>query len=359
MQSRRTSVMTFGTVRIRSVAGGPLGGVGWHRRTTALRSAARRSQARLRSDGRCRRSSPASSTARSRARSCGATTAAWRSCRSTRSRPGHTLVVPIEEVDHWIDLAAELVAHLFDGRPRDRPGPAAGLRPRAGRADRRRLEVPHVHLHVIPTTSMSRAQLRQRRRARSTRRARRGGRALRAELRPLGRAEVGLTGVEPVRRRARAVACSTVGARPRSIGGRGRPRRRCSSGALVADVVHLGRHRVQRRGAWSGAGTSSSPSDSRSWLPGSSHVVPGRRRQDHRHPVVDRRHRLVGRRSVMIVHECSARRVGPAGFGSRHVSHSPAKASGSPSRRWMKYGCLPLALGPRRLLATRRSRRPG
>ena len=28
--------------------------------------------------------------------------------------PGHTLVVPREEVDHWIDLDPELNAHLFD-----------------------------------------------------------------------------------------------------------------------------------------------------------------------------------------------------------------------------------------------------
>ena len=26
---------------------------------------------------------------------------------------GHTLVVPIEEVDHWIDASPELTAHLF------------------------------------------------------------------------------------------------------------------------------------------------------------------------------------------------------------------------------------------------------
>ena len=27
---------------------------------------------------------------------------------------GHTLVVPIEEVDHWVDLSPELAAHLFE-----------------------------------------------------------------------------------------------------------------------------------------------------------------------------------------------------------------------------------------------------
>ncbi len=28
-------------------------------------------------------------------------------------RPGHTLVVPIEEVDHWVDLDPDLLAHLM------------------------------------------------------------------------------------------------------------------------------------------------------------------------------------------------------------------------------------------------------
>ncbi len=27
--------------------------------------------------------------------------------------PGHTLVVPITEVDHWIDLPADVAAHLW------------------------------------------------------------------------------------------------------------------------------------------------------------------------------------------------------------------------------------------------------
>ena len=28
--------------------------------------------------------------------------------------PGHALVVPIEEVDHWVDADPDLVAHLFE-----------------------------------------------------------------------------------------------------------------------------------------------------------------------------------------------------------------------------------------------------
>jgi histidine triad (HIT) family protein len=68
--------------------------------------------------------------------------------------PGHTLVVPRAEVDHWIDLEPELAQHLFGvaqtiGRAQD-----AGL-------DARRIgvlvvgdEVPHVHIHVVPFDSV-------------------------------------------------------------------------------------------------------------------------------------------------------------------------------------------------------------
>jgi histidine triad (HIT) family protein len=68
---------------------------------------------------------------------------------------GHALVVPVAEVDHWIDLDDELSAHLF------------AVAQRIGRAqqaafdcDRVGLiiagfEVPHAHIHVIPTRSMA------------------------------------------------------------------------------------------------------------------------------------------------------------------------------------------------------------
>lgn len=68
-------------------------------------------------------------------------------------RPGHTLVVPIEEVDHWIDLDEGLAAHLFTvaqriGRAQERAfDPARVGVIVAG------MEVPHTHLHVIPIDS--------------------------------------------------------------------------------------------------------------------------------------------------------------------------------------------------------------
>ncbi len=67
--------------------------------------------------------------------------------------PGHTLVVPRAEVDHWIDLDPALAAHLMQ---------VAQWVGRAQRAafDPRRIgvlvvgdEVPHVHLHIVPINS--------------------------------------------------------------------------------------------------------------------------------------------------------------------------------------------------------------
>lgn len=65
-------------------------------------------------------------------------------------RPGHVLVVPREEVDHWLDLSPDLAAHLMVvaqivGRAvaSEFPCRKVGLMI-AG------LEVPHTHLHLVP-----------------------------------------------------------------------------------------------------------------------------------------------------------------------------------------------------------------
>jgi len=69
--------------------------------------------------------------------------------------PGHALVVPIEELDHWVDAPSELNAHLF------------AVAHVIGQAQQRAFacervgvivagyEIPHLHVHVVPTTSMS------------------------------------------------------------------------------------------------------------------------------------------------------------------------------------------------------------
>lgn len=70
-------------------------------------------------------------------------------------RPGHVLVVPREEVDHWESLEESLAAHLM------------AVAQRVGRAVREAfpaarvglvvagLEVPHTHLHVVPLDTLS------------------------------------------------------------------------------------------------------------------------------------------------------------------------------------------------------------
>ena len=68
---------------------------------------------------------------------------------------GHALVVPRDEIDHWIDAPADLVAHLFEVTR------VIGLAQRDA-FDCARIgvivagyEVPHAHIHVIPTNSMA------------------------------------------------------------------------------------------------------------------------------------------------------------------------------------------------------------
>ncbi|OLT39424.1 HIT family hydrolase [Serinicoccus sp. CNJ-927] len=66
--------------------------------------------------------------------------------------PGHVLVVPRQEVDQWVDLTQETLAHLMDvcatiGRAQQR----------VYGADRvgvivQGFEVPHAHVHVFPTS---------------------------------------------------------------------------------------------------------------------------------------------------------------------------------------------------------------
>ena len=65
-------------------------------------------------------------------------------------RPGHVLVVPREEVDHWESLAGVLAAHLMAGRAAGRPGRARGFPAARVGLVVAGLEVPHTHLHVVP-----------------------------------------------------------------------------------------------------------------------------------------------------------------------------------------------------------------
>jgi histidine triad (HIT) family protein len=65
-------------------------------------------------------------------------------------RPGHVLVVPREEIDHWIDLQAGLLAHLAETAQAIGKAQMAGFKPVRIGVMLAGLEVPHSHIHVVP-----------------------------------------------------------------------------------------------------------------------------------------------------------------------------------------------------------------
>ena len=68
---------------------------------------------------------------------------------------GHVLVVPIEEVDHWVDAPADLVAHLFEVTRVIGMAQQEAFHPGRVGVIIAGYEVPHTHIHVIPTNSMA------------------------------------------------------------------------------------------------------------------------------------------------------------------------------------------------------------
>jgi histidine triad (HIT) family protein len=70
-------------------------------------------------------------------------------------KPGHTLVVPRQEVDHWLDLEPDLAQHLFGVAQSVGKGIQAAFRPTKVGLVIVGLEVPHVHLHVSPIDRLS------------------------------------------------------------------------------------------------------------------------------------------------------------------------------------------------------------
>lgn len=68
---------------------------------------------------------------------------------------GHVLVVPIEEVDHWVDATPALVAHLFEVTHAIGSAQQRAFDPARVGVVIAGYEVPHAHIHVVPTNDMS------------------------------------------------------------------------------------------------------------------------------------------------------------------------------------------------------------
>jgi histidine triad (HIT) family protein len=69
-------------------------------------------------------------------------------------RPGHTLVVPIEEIDHWLDVPPELMQHLTAVAQKIGQSIQETFRPEKVGLMIAGLEVRHVHLHLVPIHSL-------------------------------------------------------------------------------------------------------------------------------------------------------------------------------------------------------------
>jgi histidine triad (HIT) family protein len=65
-------------------------------------------------------------------------------------RPGHTLVVPRAEVDHWLDLPTTLTQHLMGVAHEIGLAQMDAFEPARVGLIIAGLEVPHTHVHVVP-----------------------------------------------------------------------------------------------------------------------------------------------------------------------------------------------------------------
>jgi histidine triad (HIT) family protein len=65
-------------------------------------------------------------------------------------RPGHTLVVPIAQIDHWTDLPADVWARVSEVQLAVGTALMEAFRPARVGAIIAGMEVPHCHVHLVP-----------------------------------------------------------------------------------------------------------------------------------------------------------------------------------------------------------------
>ena len=69
-------------------------------------------------------------------------------------QPGHTLVVPRAESDHWLDLPPDLLDSLMRSSQHVGAGIQRAFRPTKVGMMLAGLEVPHVHVHLVPIATV-------------------------------------------------------------------------------------------------------------------------------------------------------------------------------------------------------------
>ena len=104
--------------------------------------------------------------------------------------PGHTLVVPRTEADHWLDLAPEEMAHLARVAQAIGKGVQRAFDPVKVGSIILGLEVPHVHVHVSPVWRATDLDFHNAKPDTPPEQIAQAAEKLRAALRELGYAEV-------------------------------------------------------------------------------------------------------------------------------------------------------------------------
>lgn len=65
-------------------------------------------------------------------------------------KPGHVLIVPRAEIDHWLDMPADLAAHVMHVSQEVGRALQQAFKPVKVGVAVIGLEVPHVHVHLVP-----------------------------------------------------------------------------------------------------------------------------------------------------------------------------------------------------------------
>ena len=105
-------------------------------------------------------------------------------------RPGHSLVVPRQEIDHWVDLEPSLLGHLADAAQAIGRAQMSGFKPERIGLVLAGLEVPHCHFHVVPIRTMQDLDFRNQDLDPDSKMMDGAAETIRRELRKLGYAQV-------------------------------------------------------------------------------------------------------------------------------------------------------------------------
>lgn len=64
--------------------------------------------------------------------------------------PGHILLIPYEEIDHWDDVPSQLSAHLYLKAQLLAKAIKAAFGPKRAGLMISGMDIPHLHLHIFP-----------------------------------------------------------------------------------------------------------------------------------------------------------------------------------------------------------------